>query len=187
MTIKASDVRKILKSATVETWIVPGYGSVYTASVAIIAAPRYEGDDNNLYLRIEAQANDLYHPDNREGSFAHQRQQPGYWHLEGLGPFYAVHIEARYNVVGFGSGSDYENPERIEAFLGVLHKVIEDRNLRHVYNECGVSQVLKALEYLGATIREPKMRRHSAANPMERYEWNEQRRESRPQAPEQPQ
>lgn len=143
--MKKSELKKLLKTCTYTVNIFAPTHEVYTAKLII-------NNPHNTYLRtvllVNAQANDSKGPNARESD----KNVKAFLKMPGIGSFYGVRVNAEVNYDLMGT--EYLDPSRAQAFFDLVRECIDKHNIQYVYPECVLSQILKALEYMGCTREE---------------------------------
>ena len=68
----------------------------------------------------------------------------------------------------------FRNPDRVATFFEIVRATVDKYNIRHVYPDCELSQILAALDKLGCKLYDGV-----TVCDKDRIEWNQIRRDSR--------
>ncbi len=136
--MKVSEIKKHLKSTKIEIRAKEG---TYALTVWFVL------EMTTLdYFRINAQANDCmevngYERERKTSKMHYKLNYPGFTGT------YAARIEIEHRLFSLNEHSD--NAKKL---VQVIEKEVEQKNLSYVYPDCQMSQILTALESLGATV-----------------------------------
>ena len=146
--MKTTEIKKNLKNASIEirseeqnygylsTWLIVRYQNTYGPTTL---------------MRMDAQSNSLLSNNNLTSRTKPRSTHPRLW-FPGFSGSYAASCKSE---IRFKYGSnDYDSPERCLNFMKVIHTIIKKYNIDHVYQECELSQIVDAMEKLGARITE---------------------------------
>lgn len=154
--MKVSEIKKALKGKTIEVRAsrsLSGYLSVW----AII-------DLGHEYYRINAQSHDMLLPEHNNGLRDTARTHTSLW-FPGFCGTYAVGMEATIKLF------ETQKHENACKLMKIIRDEIEKKNLRYVYPDCDLSQVMEALESLGAYVKLV-----SIDGSEDTYQWKKDRR-----------